>query len=163
MTDFERQVVRVQKKLYTYALQLTHDVDRAKDLLQNTFLQILTNEHNYTNRNSLEAWAMVIMRHLYLNEERKTKSSTRPLIVGYDDIDDSSHCVAEDEETYTAEEISELIKALSPEQALMLYRHIEGYKYEEIAKELKLPTGTVKSRVFTAKKVLKKRLGRQRA
>ena len=158
MTNYEREVVKAQKQLYAYAMYLTHNPDRANDLLQNTSLRILTNAHNYTEQNSFKAWAKVIMLHTFYNNEHITDSSTRPIIVGYDDVDDSYSVVAEGHEEYKSYEILALINSLPQEQALLLRRRVEGYKYEEIAEEFDIPVGTVKSALFTAKKRLKRLL-----
>ncbi len=158
MTNYEREVVKAQGKLYAYALHLTHDTDRAKDLLQNTSLRILTNAHNYTDHNAFSTWAKVIMRHIFLNDEKVAGHHTRTLVMGYDDADDAPMKIADCEEEYRNKEIHTIINRLPAELATMLERRIEGFKYEEIAQEMNQPIGTVKSQLFYAKKQLKRLL-----
>ena len=155
--DYEREVLAVQKQLHIYAKRLTHDAERADDLLQDTTLRILNNAGNYDERNSFSSWAFVIMRNIFLNNERSANSRSRAFIMGYDDADDCyfETSVADSESDYYGNELQSLIDSLPQELSLLLRRRIEGYKYEEIAAETGLPIGTVKSQLFVAKKRLK--------
>jgi RNA polymerase sigma-70 factor (ECF subfamily) len=65
---------------------------------------------------------------------------------------------AKNDEFYTVAEIFRVINNFSDEYKLPFSMHISGYKYEEIAKELVLPIGTVKSRVSFARKRLQELL-----
>jgi RNA polymerase sigma-70 factor (ECF subfamily) len=158
MNKYERDVVKAQKQLYAYALNLTHDTDRANDLLQSTSLRILTNAHNYTDHNAFYAWAKVVMWRTFLNDERVEGYHARSLVAGYDDVENATETVADCETEYTGKEVFTIIKNLPAMQAMLLARRIEGYRYEEIAEEMGLPIGTVKSQLFAAKKQLKKLL-----
>lgn len=155
--DYEREVLAVRKQLYLYALRLTRDAERADDLLQDTILRILTNACNYDDRNSFISWALVVMRNIFLNNERSASNRSRTLIIGYDDADDTyfADAVADSESNYYGNELQALIDKLPTEFSQLLHRRIEGYKYEEIATELGLPVGTVKSQLFLAKKRFK--------
>lgn len=160
-SDFENEMIKAYKQLLAYARSLTHDNELAKDLLQDTILRILANSDKYNEQNRFIAWAKVVMRNTFLNNE-KSVCRTRTFICGYDNVRDfSTIAVSECVCDYGCEDLFSTIYRLTPPYlSLFLIRRIEGYKYEEIAEELNIPIGTVKCRIHAAIKQLEKLLNR---
>ncbi|MBQ8269919.1 MAG: sigma-70 family RNA polymerase sigma factor [Bacteroidaceae bacterium] len=162
MTDYEKAIVAHQKQLYAYARYLTRDKYLAEELLQETLLRLLTKADKYEEREKFGNWAALVMHNYYRNTCRSNAlSRTRPLIVDYDDaVDELSLAASDSESPYNSTEIMSIIRSLpSASLSRPLTLRAIGYKYEEIAAELHLPLGTVKTRLSAAKELLRERLG----
>src|SRR5260221_8214052 len=70
MPAFERLYVALAPPLSRYLRSLTHDVARAEDLLQETFLQIHRSRRSFDPRLAVEPWVYAIARHVYLMSQR---------------------------------------------------------------------------------------------
>ncbi len=155
MTDYENKVISHQKQLYYHALCLTRNKELASDLLQDTLFRLLTNAGKYEECDKFIGWARRVMFNIFLNTyQTKEKLSTRPLIAGYDDGAEEPLLAVADSDcecNYSYSEITIAINSLSPESSHLLTLRAIGYKYDEIAEELHLPVGTIKSRLSAAK------------
>ncbi len=160
-TNFERSVVDMAVNLRPYAINLTKDLDEAKDLLQETIFRALANADKYTQGTNLKAWLFTIMRNIFINSYRK-KIKRNTIIDSTDNLYyiNSNQTVIRNraEGHFMMEDINRGIARLSDDYKVPFMMHFEGYKYQEIADHLKLPLGTVKSRIFFARKELKKQL-----
>jgi RNA polymerase sigma-70 factor (ECF subfamily) len=150
----------LQSNMLNFAYMLTSNHDDAYDLLQDTTLKALDNEDKYTEGTNLKGWVFTIMRNLFINNYRRV--SRAATVVDTTDneylINISAETVQESPEgTFTASEITAAINSFSDEYRIPFSMHVAGYKYEEIAKEMNLPLGTVKSRIFAARKRLQER------
>ncbi len=150
----------LQNNLLNFAYMLTSNRDDAYDLLQDTTLKALDNEEKYTEGTNLKGWLFTIMRNIFINNYRRT--SRAATIVDTTDnqylINLPAEAASETPDgTYTANEITAAINAFSEEYRKPFSMHVAGYKYEEIAEEMGLPLGTVKSRIFSARKRLQER------
>jgi RNA polymerase sigma-70 factor (ECF subfamily) len=140
-----------------FAYSLTSDREDAKDLVQETFLKALKYCDTFVNESNFKAWMYTIMKNTFINNYRssfrqnlycdKTKESffiNQTLAAGSDDPDSA----------YSALEIAQTIEQLKDKFRIPFKMHINGYKYKEIADELNLNIGTVKSRIFLSRKQL---------
>jgi RNA polymerase sigma factor (sigma-70 family) len=159
--QFNNTLLGLQDKLHYYALSLTTDRERANDLLQETFLKALTYREKFTQNTNFKAWIYTIMKNTFINDYRrnvKTKSTFDGsgndfhLKFSKDSIDPGP------DSSYSTKEITKNINALEGEYRVPFTMFLDGYKYKEIAEELKLPLGTVKSRIFFTRKKLEKTL-----
>jgi RNA polymerase sigma-70 factor, ECF subfamily len=145
-------------RLLSFAFNLTKNQEDAKDLLQETLLRALKNESKFEEGTNLKAWLLTIMRNIFINDYRK-KVKTRILFDSTDNLYflNSGHPpIGNDgENNMLSEELSVIVNELDGSLRYPFIKHFEGYKYQEIAKEMKLPLGTVKSRIFFARKELK--------
>lgn len=158
--EFKDSIIRLSPSLKPYAISLTRDLGDAEDLLQETILKALNSWSKYRHNTNLRAWLCTIMRNLFINNYRKKvrqntiiDSSENLYLLNNKQTEDNtamSHLVQED--IYT--EIDKLPEGHRV-PFLMCY---EGFKYQEIADELKIPLGTVKSRIFLARKQLVRKL-----
>ena len=144
--------------LRPFAINLTKDHESAKDLYQDTLYRAISNKDKYNVGTNIKAWLYTIMRNIFINDyRRRVKHST---VLDKTDnlylINSSQEFVSnEAEDTFVMQDLQAAIRTLSTEYRIPFIKHYQGYKYQEIAEELRLPLGTVKSRIFFARKQLK--------
>jgi len=159
-SSFKSSVVGLQGNLLSFALKLTLNPDEARDLVQDTTLKALNNEEKYVDNTNMKGWLMTIMRNIFINNYRRSVRENTVV----DTTDDCYHInLAQDsaafdstEGAFAASEISSIIATFPDVYRRPFTLHIAGYKYEEIAEMLKLPLGTVKSRIFIMRASLRK-------
>jgi RNA polymerase sigma-70 factor (ECF subfamily) len=159
--DFSARVLAMQTSLKPFALKLTRDMEDAEDLLQETMFRAFSNEDKFEEGTNLKAWLFTIMKNIFINNYRK-KVKRNTLIDTTDNlyyINSASSAVANaGEQSFVMKDIQEAILGISNEFRVPFMMHFRGYKYHEIAEKLNLPLGTVKSRIFFARKALKDKL-----
>ncbi|MDE6057393.1 MAG: RNA polymerase sigma factor [Muribaculaceae bacterium] len=156
--SFRRNLINLQSNLMNFAYQLTSDREAAADLLQDTTLKALDNEEKFTSDANFKGWVMTIMRNLFINNYRKTVRQATIV----DTTEDLYHLNTAQESarespdgSLTVKEINAILATFDEEFRVPFNMHVAGYKYSEIAEELNLPVGTVKSRIFFARKRLR--------
>ena len=159
--QFNNALLGLKDKLHYYALSLTSDSERANDLLQETFLKALTYRDKFAQNTNFKAWIYTIMKNTFINDYRrnvKTKNT-------FDGNNNDFHLLFSKDKVYPApdsfyssKEINKSINSLDDEYKVPFTMFLEGFKYKEIADELDLPLGTVKSRIFFTRKKLEKAL-----
>ena len=130
----------LQKHLGNFAMSLTLNKEDAEDLMQETNLKVLDNHDKYVDNTNFKGWVFTIMRNIFINNYRRAARS-KTLIDTTDDL--------------YVKEISSVINSFSEEYRVPFSMFVAGYKYEEIADKMNIPLGTVKSRIFFARKRLK--------
>lgn len=155
--QFQERLLDLQSNLLNFAYMLTSDREEAHDLLQDTTLKALDNEDKYIDNVNFKGWVFTIMRNIFINNYRRT---TRAATI-IDTTDNLYHLNLSQESgldspegSFGAREITEAINAFSDEYRIPFSMHVAGYKYNEIAEKMNLPLGTVKSRIFLARKRL---------
>lgn len=162
---FEREALPHLDTLYRVALRLGGDPSRADDLVQETMLKAFRAWSQYRPGTNARAWLLTILRNTFINEYRKQKREPIPV-----DIDLVEPYVArqagpdaDPEGTFFSRivdaRVLEAVDGLPPEfrEALVL-SDMEGLSYAEVADALEVPLGTVKSRLFRARRLLQKQL-----
>ncbi len=159
--QFNNQLLELSDKLHYYALSLTANSERADDLLQETFLKALTYRDKFTQNTNFKAWIYTIMKNTFINDYRRNVKTKKK----FDGTNNEFHLMFSKDKVYPApdsfystKEINKSIEALDSEYKVPFNMFLEGYKYKEIAEELDLPLGTVKSRIFFTRKKLEKSL-----
>jgi RNA polymerase sigma-70 factor (ECF subfamily) len=155
--EFNTELISLHSSLKFFANTLTSNSEEADDLIQDTYLKALTNRDKFADNTNLKAWTYTIMKNTFINNYRRNvKAST---IV--DSTKDLYYLnIPRREQQFTPEgvlstkEINASILELDEEQRLPFEMHTAGYKYKEIADELNLSIGTVKSRIFFTRKKL---------
>ena len=159
-STFQSNLMNLQSNLLNFAYMLTSNRDDAYDLLQDTALKALDNEEKYAEGTNFKGWVFTIMRNIFINNYRRgvraativdTTDNLYHLNLSQDSGIDSP------EDSYGATEIQVAINELSADYREPFSMHVAGYKYEEIAQQLSLPLGTVKSRIYYARKRLQER------
>lgn len=156
--DFDRQLIAFQKPLKAFAYGFTNDDEAANDLLQETYLKALTYRDKFQERTNLKAWLYTIMRNTFINNYRKAVRANT-IIDKTDEqyfintADTNSGFEAPDS-AYSHAQIKTVVGDLEDEYRVPFTMYNRGFKYKEIAAELGLPIGTIKSRIFLARKKL---------
>lgn len=165
---FERELLPHIDALHTFAYHLCYDEEQANDLVQETYLKAYRFIDKYQEGTNAKAWLFKILKNAYINEYRKR--SKRPTkvdfeeIVSYHDADNDSisgyfDLREEMFENMMGDEVTLAINSLPVEfRTVILLCDIEGFTYEEIAKIIDVPIGTVRSRLFRARNILKEKL-----
>lgn len=156
--EFRSRLVDLSGFISHFAKRYAKNDDDARDLAQETFLRAITNYDKFRTDTNLKGWLRTIMRNTYINGYRRAASR----VVMYNS--DSHAVTVGEQEDYTPDsiyhkkQVEQAITTLADEFKIPFQRHFEGYKYQEIADELNLPIGTVKSRIFQARKLLSEQL-----
>lgn len=162
---FELKLEKQVKELKPYALKLTQNTADTEDLIQETLLKALTNQSKFKQGTNLKAWLYTIMRNIFINDYRK--KVRKPVIADTTEgqfLLNSSKVVSNTaEKTMAKDAIMMNIRKLNISYRIPFMLYYKGYKYDEIAHKMKLPVGTVKSRIFFARKQLKEVLKEFRA
>ncbi|MGN0220189.1 MAG: RNA polymerase sigma factor [Muribaculaceae bacterium] len=156
-SKFQSNLMNLQSNMLNFAYMLTSNRDDAYDLLQDTTLKVLDNESKYAENTNFKGWVFTIMRNIFINNYRRSARAATMI----DTTDNLYHInLSQDsglespEESYGAGEIGAAIESFSDEYRIPFSMHVAGYKYNEIAEHMNLPLGTVKSRIFFARKKL---------
>lgn len=157
---FQNDLMRLQSNLLNFAYMLTSNRDDAYDLLQDTTLKALDNEAKYAENTNFKGWVFTIMRNIFINNYRRIARSATVI----DQTEDCYHLnLSQDsglespDGSYAAAEITSAINEFPEKYRVPFSMHVAGYKYNEIAEEMNLPLGTIKSRIFFARQELQKR------
>lgn len=155
--EFNTELLSYQNPLKYFALKLTADNEDAEDLLQETFLKALKYKDKFQEKTNLKAWLYTIMKNTFINNYRR-KVRKRTIMDNTDDdyFVNSSKKVSpiSPESVYNHKEIRKTVANLNDECKIPFQMHFDGFKYKEIADHLNMPIGTVKSRIFLARKKL---------
>ena len=157
---FQNNLMSLQSNLLNFAYMLTSNRDDAYDLLQDTTLKALDNEDKYADNTNFKGWVFTIMRNIFINNYRRagraaTVVDTTENLYHLNLSQDSG--LETPEGSFGAGEITDAINEFSEEYRIPFSMHVAGYKYNEIAEKMNLPLGTVKSRIFFARKKLQER------
>lgn len=161
--EFNHQLTNMEAGLARFALSLTTNPDDAKDLVQETFLKAILNREKFTDFSNLKAWVYTIMKNSFINNYRKSVRQQ----TAFDNTRENYH-LSNSKETLSwnpesllsASEIQDQINLLEDEFRIPFQMYQDGYKYKEIAEEMNLNIGTVKSRIFFGRKKLKEQVNR---
>ena len=147
----------MKSNLQRFAMSLTSDHDDALDLVQDTYVKALTNQDKFVDYSNLKAWVFTIMKNTFINNYRRgVKENT--IIDGTKDLyfvnlPQDKGFVSPDS-SFAEKEIDKAIESLSDDFKIPFRMHLQGYKYQEIAENLNLKIGTVKSRIFFTRQKL---------
>lgn len=161
--EFSTQFDRLRRTLFSFALNLTKDEESARDLVQETAFKAFKYRDRYEPQTNLRAWLMTIMRNSFINEYRKRKRRQTLNDNTSNDylLDSGQQTVANHgESTVMQEEIIKVVNTLEDWVRVPFLMHFQGFKYEEIADELEVPLGTIKSRIFFARQKLQAQMRR---
>lgn len=157
--EFEENIIRHIDSLYNTALRMAQNKEDAEDLVQEAALRAYRFYHKFRQGTNFKAWIITILRNIYINEYRKRIKE--PGKVEFGEVEDfiSSPQISGAQEEIFGEAIKGLIAKL-PEglKTTLTLFYVEGFSYKEIARVMNVPIGTVMSRLYTARQMLKKGL-----
>lgn len=155
--EFNHQLISLETKLSRFAMSLTSNKEEAQDLLQETYLKALSHRDKFVGYTNLKAWAFTIMKNTFINNYRKQQKENT-----HNDSTKNQYFInltkdqspERPDNQYSTYEITRQIESLPEEFKKPFNMFLSGYKYKEIADELDLKIGTVKSRIFFTRKKL---------
>ncbi|WMX14036.1 MULTISPECIES: RNA polymerase sigma factor [unclassified Aureispira] len=156
--DFNEELSKLEEALSKFAYKLTKNKDDAKDLYQETAYRALTNQNKFRVGTNLKAWLFTMMRNIFINNYRK-KVKRNTILDSTDDrfhLNSSGPAIVNDaDSSIMMKELQNLMDKLEDHIRVPFLMYYYGYKYQEIAEQLDVPLGTVKSRIFFARQELK--------
>jgi len=166
---FNHIVERYKDKLTNFLYRFTYDIDSAQDLAQDTLLKVYINKDSYKEIAKFSTWVYTIASNLAKTELRKIKRRKTYTISDLSTDDREFVLHRSDAESFEDEEdtlasgkiLQKCLNVLDDEfKNIIILRDIQELSYDEISKILKIPLGTVKSRInrgrFKLKDLLKK-------
>ena len=156
--EFNAQFSQLTSMLQAFAYNLTKNQEDAKDLFQETAYRAMSNRDKFHAGTNLKAWLFTIMKNIFINNYRKrVKANT---IVDSTDnlfyINSGATTISnQGDSNIMVKELTGMIDRLEESIRIPFLMHYQGFKYQEIADHFDLPLGTVKSRIFFARKELK--------
>jgi RNA polymerase sigma-70 factor (ECF subfamily) len=161
--EFSEQLLNMEQSLQKYAYRLTLDNADSRDLVQETFLKAILSRDKFVDTGYLKAWTITIMRNTFINNYRHNVLHNTHC----DRIDESflinqtkASGADNPDSVYTVKEINKSIEQLKDKFRVPFKMYVAGFKYREIADTINLKVGTVKSRIFLARKLLMNQLER---
>lgn len=165
---FEEELLPHIEALNTFAYHLTYNEDDASDLVQETYLKAYRYLEKYELGTNAKAWLFKIMKNTFINSFRKKVK--QPSQVSIDNV--NTYLVEEDErysgymdlrseifDNIMSDEVTLALNTIPEEfRTIILLCDIEEFSYEEIAKIIDVPIGTVRSRLHRARNLLKQKL-----
>lgn len=162
--DFYNRFDQMSTLLHSFAYNLTKNVEDAKDLYQETAFRAMTNRDKFRPGTNFKAWLFTIMKNIFINNYRK-KVKANTIMDSTDNlyyINSGSATISNGAESnIMMKELITMIDELDDSVRVPFLMHYQGFKYQEIADHLELPLGTVKSRIFFARKELKEVIGKR--
>lgn len=142
--QFDTEVLAMDADLFRHAMWLEkNNTNNAQDLKQECLYLVFKYRSTYKD-NNLRAWVMTIMNNIYINN---VKRRAKERVIDY----------KVEGKTYNNTNDTERLISQLPQHLKETFRMlVEGYKYKDIAEALGKPIGTIKCRINTARKILKK-------
>jgi len=162
--EFTKKFTDLKSPLNAFAYNLTKNQEDAKDLYQETAFRAISNKEKFRPGTNFKAWSFTIMKNIFINNYRK-KMKKNTIIDTTDNmyfINSGATLIDNDAgRNILMDELNGMIESLDDSIKTPFMMHFTGFKYQEIADKLELPLGTVKSRIFFARKALKELIKKQ--
>lgn len=141
---------------------MTSEPDDAADLVQETMARALQYKSKFRHQTNFKSWIFTIMRNIFINQYRRQKKWQA---IHEQDASYIADTFGNKNDQYADSitrlgEINREINGLSEDLKTTFNLYNEGFKYEEIAEQLNIPVGTVKSRLYMARRKLMERVDR---
>src|SRR4029077_11345574 len=157
MTEFARMLEAQIPRLRRYARALTRDIVRADDLVQSCLTRAVAKQHLWQPGTNLRAWLFTILHNQHVNDVRRGVRDGNNV-----ELTEASTLAVESNAIPTLElrDLETAIGKFPPEQRqVILLVGLEGMAYEEVAKVLRVPVGTVRSRLSRGRDQLRLLMG----
>lgn len=154
MSELDRQIETHIPRLRRYARALLRDTGAADDLVQDTLERAWSRWSLWGRGSDLRAWLFAIMHNVFVNQVESAQARHDRLAEPLDDMELPVRATQED--GLAVRDLHEAIGRLPPEfREVILLVGLEEMKYEEVAKILHIPLGTVMSRLSRGRKQLR--------
>ncbi len=165
--SFENKVMPYRQILMNHALRLTGNQRDAEDLTQDTLIRAFRFFDKFEEGTNCKAWLLRIMTNEYINQYRHTQHE-RACVDHDESVSENiadMRDVTYDDDLYVEEsadfsdEVSHAIKLVPDDfRAIVVMADIQDQSYREISEKLEIPIGTVMSRLFRGREILRKKL-----
>ena len=165
---FEGLVHEYKNRIHGYVCRLTNDSPDAEDLTQEVFIRAYQSMHAFRHDAAMDTWLYRIATNLVIDRFRRSKRAPQTVSVSGDEDDSVRDIPSHDRsgDPHANVQLSELqrqvqkaIQSLPPKlRAVIVLHDMEGLAYEEVAQTVGCPVGTVKSRLFNARLLLRRKL-----
>ena len=167
---FEKEFMPHMDAMYNFALKLTADEDDAQDLVQDTCLKAYRYINSFEPGTYAKAWLFRILKNNFINDYRKKSRGPSKVefewveqsISGEDEAAEPAYFADLQAETVNdmlGDEITAALQSLPVDfRMIIILCDLEEFSYEEMAKILDIPIGTVRSRLHRARTLLKTKL-----
>jgi len=151
MADFDQLITDYIPRLRRYARALVRDKESADDLVQDCLERAWSRHHLYDVSQPVRPWLFTILHNIYVNDLRQYKRT--PPLVSLNQLDESAD--AQQDVSLSIRDLEYWLGLLSPEhREVLLLVGLEQFSYRETAEVLKIPLGTVMSRLMRAREKL---------
>ena len=168
---FEALVLEHQNKVYSLALRMVGNEEDARDMAQEAFIRAFNSLASFRGESKFSVWLYRLTSNICIDFLRG-RAKRRTVSLNWEDEDGEEGELEIPDERFSPEarlertELRESVRrgldSLSPEyREILLLREINGLSYDEISRALNLEEGTVKSRIFRARKKLSEFLIRE--
>lgn len=164
VNEYEKLVLEYQKNVYNLALRMTGDAEDAADMAQEAFIKAYNSLASYRGDSKFSVWLYRIVSNVCLDFLRARKRRQTVSLSVVDDEGEETELEISDESaspeklmerSMTRDAVRRGLQELTPEyRQILILRELQGMSYDEIAETLGLESGTVKSRIFRARKKL---------
>ncbi len=154
--EFNEAIISLESQLHAFAFRFTRNSEDASDLTQETILKALSNRSYFQPKTNLRAWLFTIMRNIFINQYRRQRKRAT-IFEQNEEFKGTKTSIQSNEFPYNfllEKEIKKEITNLEGMYREPFNLHLDGFKYHEISEKLDIPIGTVKSRIFIARKKL---------
>lgn len=163
--SFREQTLTHLDALYNFAVRLSRHPPTAEDLVQETYVRAFRFAHRFEPGTNLRAWLFQILRNTFLTFYRR--DARQPAVLDKEVMDSSDDVWGLEAPGVSVTQALDLERALGqlPEEfrSVLLFADLEGFPLGEIAQIMDIPVGTVKSRLFRARRLLRQSLADYRA
>ena|SRR5664279_1295523 len=154
---FTEQLLEMEQSLTKYATHFKLGSADSRDLVQETYLKAILNREKFVDNRYLKAWVFTIMRNTFINNYRQ--NLLHKTFYEHDDESFSFKQTMTSDSTNPDSALSVIEINQKIEQLRECFRepfkmYIAGFRYKEIAEKININIGTVKSRIFLARKLL---------
>ena len=162
---FSLLLEKYHSSLMAHVLKYVTVIEDAEDICQRSFEKAFMNIDKYNSQYAFSTWLYNIAQNEAIDHLRRSRASINSVPISEErDALDVMAATTPEEELIIDQAVSELISGIQrlPESYRQVaeLRFIKDYAYEDIARELNLPLGTVKTRINRARKMLEKQLER---
>ena len=160
---FNHHVEKIESLLFGFAMSLTRNKENAKDLMQETLMRCYDKRDRFQEGTNFKSWITTVMYNAYINHyrRRQTKNKVVKPISDYGYMVENKSVEGNAYSMIMMKELKGMVNNLTDDYKVPFKMFVKGYQYNEIAETLDLPMGTVKSRIFYARKKLQTMVGKR--
>lgn len=159
VTAFEDLFAGMGVSVRNYLASLARSIDRADDLLQETFLQVHRSRHTYSPPRPVKPWLFGIARHVFLMDRRARGRKSKHETLAKQDLPEVPVTALAEDLPVTEALVAALQELPDDRREALVLHHLHGFSYKEIGKMLGITGRAAKLRAFRGMQMLRRELG----